>query len=306
MSTPSLNTHSLIARAFHMHGQETAGTSGFLVRAVLHASLPREDSKRKITGDLRKQKHGDLRINLYSPKTVGLPCGWMPRIFLIWMEAEALRTQSRELRLGESLSSFLAELRFIPSGSRWDDTARMRNHMMCLASAFISAVWEDDRCRETWNVSPVERVRMREDTNKDASVPALVLSSAFFDEISAGPVPIRMGILKTFRTSPAILDLHTWMEYEKIGGRRSQRVPWDALHIRFGEDFRWNLTGRKRFQKHMMAMLQTVAKRCHEPELYIDTEEALILDPEKAAALVKRRLARKRKEKELDRHPWLF
>jgi hypothetical protein len=46
----------------------------------------------------------------------------VPRILLAWMTTEAVRTQSRELVLGDSLSRFMRSLDLVPTGGRWESS----------------------------------------------------------------------------------------------------------------------------------------------------------------------------------------
>ena len=57
-----------------------------------------------------------------------LPFGNLPRLLLAWVCTEAVRTQSRELVLGSSLSEFMRKLDLHTSGgSSRGDRARLRN-----------------------------------------------------------------------------------------------------------------------------------------------------------------------------------
>ena len=59
-----------------------------------------------------------------------LPYGNLPRLLLAWVSTEAVRTQSRELVLGFSLSEFMRKLGMAPlgGGSRGERT-RLRNQI---------------------------------------------------------------------------------------------------------------------------------------------------------------------------------
>ena len=56
-----------------------------------------------------------------------LPYGNLPRLILAWVSTEAVRTQSRELVLGKSLSEFMRTLGIYNSGG--NPQTRLRNQM---------------------------------------------------------------------------------------------------------------------------------------------------------------------------------
>ena len=67
-----------------------------------------------------------------------LPFGNFPRLLLAWVSTEAVRTQSRELDLGRSLSEFMRSLDvYTTSGGTH---TRLRNQMKRLFNAHIQLV----------------------------------------------------------------------------------------------------------------------------------------------------------------------
>ena len=82
----------------------------------------------------------------------GLPFGNLSRLLLAWVCTEAVRTQSRELFLGASLSGFMRRLDMAPigGGSRGERT-RLRNQMKRLFNAHIQLAYEDERVSASVN-----------------------------------------------------------------------------------------------------------------------------------------------------------
>ena len=69
-----------------------------------------------------------------------LPFGNIPRLLLAWVTTEAVRTQSRELILGSSLSEFMGKLGMDSVGGA---RTRLRNQMRRLFNALSQLVYED-------------------------------------------------------------------------------------------------------------------------------------------------------------------
>ena len=75
-----------------------------------------------------------------------LPYGNLPRLLLAWvLPRKAVRTQSRDLVLGRSLSEFMRTLGLHTSGgSTRGNRTRLRNQMDRLFSATVSLLYEGD------------------------------------------------------------------------------------------------------------------------------------------------------------------
>ena len=80
---------------------------GFMARTMALCSLPRTNP-----GNRKEYK----RVN--GPFTLYMVAGGgnLPRLILAWVSTEAVRTQSRELVLGKSLSEFMRTLNIYNSG----------------------------------------------------------------------------------------------------------------------------------------------------------------------------------------------
>ena len=80
---------------------------GFMARLMALCSLPRTNP-----GNRKEYKRVNGPYTLYMT-AIGdnkLPYGSLPRLLLAWVCTEAVRTQSRELVLGKSLSEFMRKL----------------------------------------------------------------------------------------------------------------------------------------------------------------------------------------------------
>lgn len=111
-----LSAEQIIADTLAIEEQsaQAAGSLGFLAKAMVQATLPHK----KVAGNEFERKNGAYTLHLLAPAKIGLPYGTVPRLLLAWLTTEAVRTQSRELFLGDSLSRFMAELDMMPTGGR--------------------------------------------------------------------------------------------------------------------------------------------------------------------------------------------
>ena len=71
-----------------------------------------------------------------------LPYGNLPRLLLAWISTEAVRTQSRVLVLGDSLSEFMRELGIYSTSGRGH--IRLRNQMRRLFQCHVQLIYEHE------------------------------------------------------------------------------------------------------------------------------------------------------------------
>ena len=80
---------------------------GFMARMMVLCSLPRTNP-----GNRKEYKrvNGPYRLYMQAGPETKLPFGNLPRLILAWLCTEVVRTQSREIVLGKSLSVFMRTL----------------------------------------------------------------------------------------------------------------------------------------------------------------------------------------------------
>ena len=80
---------------------------GFMARTMALCSLPRSNP-----GNRKEyvRRNGPYKLGMTAGIDNKLPYGNLPRLILAWICTEAVRTQSREIVLGRSLSKFMRAL----------------------------------------------------------------------------------------------------------------------------------------------------------------------------------------------------
>jgi hypothetical protein len=115
-----------------------AGALGFMARALVQATMPH----RKPADCFFERTNGAFTLTIMAPPKVGLPYGSVPRLMMAWLTTEAVRTKSRELMLGDSLSGFMRELGMVPTGGRWGSIGRLRTQSRRLFTSSISCLYD--------------------------------------------------------------------------------------------------------------------------------------------------------------------
>ena len=215
---------------------EAEADRGFMGRMMALCSLPRTNPGNRLQ---YVRRNGPYQLYMIAGGGNKLPYGSLPRLLLAWVCTEAVRTQSRELVLGRSLSEFMRTLDiYSTSGGSRGDRTRLRNQMWRLFNAHVQLVYKDkhgeanvsssvaDRSEFWWNErKPDERVLWES---------KIYLGEAFFNEIIQHPVPLDMNTLKALTRCALGLDLYLWLTYRTFALKRPLRLPWRQLYCQFG------------------------------------------------------------------------
>ena len=238
-ATPQALHHFTLADQVHqlVGASEADPNLGFMARMMVLCSLPRTNP-----GNRKEYKRVNGPFTLYMQSGPGnkLPYGNFPRLLLAWLCTEVVRTGSRELVLGRSLSEFMRTLGILSSdsGGATGVRTRLRNQMRRLFGCTVSMIYEDkhgearvsslvaDRAAFWWNErKPDERVLWES---------KIYLGEAFFHEIIRHPVPINMNTLTALKRCALGLDLYLWLTYRTFTLRAPQRLTWRQVYRQFG------------------------------------------------------------------------
>jgi hypothetical protein len=214
-----------------------AGALGFMARAMVQATLPHK----KVGGSHFVRINGDYKLTLLAPPDVGLPYGSVPRLLLAWLTTEAVKTQSRELELGDSLSGFMRELEMVPTGGRWGSITRLKNQTARLFSSTVSASYQDKSKRAEMGYRLTDKSVLWWDAKEPEQAglwrSTVTLTQPFYREIVEHPVPIDMRAIKALKKSPMALDIYCWLTHRNSYAKKASVIPWEALAMQFGSNY---------------------------------------------------------------------
>ena len=212
---------------------------GFMARLMALCSLPRTNP-----GNRKEyvRRNGPYALVMSAGGLNKLPFGNLPRLLLAWVCTEAVRTQSRELVLGDSLSEFMRKLDVLSSdsGGSTGVRTRLRNQMRRLFHCTVSLIQEDKRGDASVSTLIASRTEfwwnLQRPEARSLWKSKIELSEDFFNEIIRHPVPLDMNILKALKRSSLGLDLYLWLTYRTFALKRPLRLSWASLYRQFGAD----------------------------------------------------------------------
>ena len=158
-----------------------------------------------------KRANGPFKLVMVAGADNKLPYGNLPRLILAWICTEAVKTWSRELILGKSLSKFMRTLGIYNSGGK--PQTRLRNQMKRLFGCTVSMIYEDEHGEQFISSLIAERGEFWWSKPDELSLwdSKIELGEDLFYEIINHPVPIDMNILTALKRYSLGLDLYLWL-----------------------------------------------------------------------------------------------
>ena len=206
---------------------------GFMARTMALCSLPRSNPCNRKE---YKRVNGPFTLYMVAGGGNKLPYGNLPRLLLAWVSTEAVRTQSRELVLGKSLSEFMRTLGIYNSGG--NPQTRLRNQMRRLFHCTVSMIYEDERGAASASSFVADRTEFwwneRKPDEPSLWESKIRLGEDFFNEIINHPVPLDMNTLTALKRCSLGLDLYLWLVYRTFPLRAPLRLTWRQVYRQFG------------------------------------------------------------------------
>ena len=205
----------------------------------------------------RTQGNASLRIEAGSaidPRTgnfvrLGLPYGEKPRLVLIHLATEAVRTGNPVVDVEESMTAFAKSLGLETNGQQ---LRSLKEQLARLASATVRmGVVEEGRAIQV-NTQFVSAFDLWFPKQADQRVlwPSTVrLSQDYFQTLGQHAVPLDHRAVAALASSSMALDVYVWLaqRLHRVPTGKPQFIPWTALHEQFGQGFARIRDFRRRF-----------------------------------------------------------
>ena len=273
--------------AIEQEDARSAGSLGFMTRALVSATMPYKDPKAKVF----ERRNGDLVLTILAPN--GVPYGKYPRLLLSYLVTEAVATRSNVVVLGDTLAEFLkASIGVRATGGAQGTQTRLSDQMQRLFTSIVSVGQRvtngTSRAFQFENITLVERGRLeeRDMARLDNLQPAapqtaegaeselwrqvekgdagrwnsvVELTPRFFQECVETPVPIDLRAYKVLGEAPMAMDIYAWTTYRASYIKQPTRpIPWPVLQAQFGSGLPFTEQGTRDFKKAFKRNLDLV------------------------------------------------
>ncbi len=234
--------------AVEIVGEQDPGDLAFLHTVLAQCGLPYRDPD---TRDyIRENGRASLIVTagfLFDMKEKravlqGIPYGAKPRLLMIHLCTEAIRTQSPKIQIADSMSGFMKELGLKVSGGAKGTIGMFKEQLNRLAASRMQLMMSYEDRAVVVNPSPlISRfdVWFPEDPRQRILWPSEVtLSNEFFSTLKEHGLPLDPRGIHALQHSARALDVYTWLtaRLPRVRSRNGDFVSWRALQKQFGPD----------------------------------------------------------------------
>jgi hypothetical protein len=209
-----------------------------------------------------------------APIPVGVPYGSRARLICLYLQSEALKTNSREVELGKSLHAWLRKLDISIGGK---SMAAVRDQAERISRCQMSFQIKSGSRTGLVNQHILDAAVFIDDDNQGSLfVETAKLSEVFFDQLIRHPVPVEEAAIKSISNNSKAIDIYCWLAYRLHSLERPTPVTWKALHAQFGASVA-RLDNFRSFFRPALDLAMAVY-----PEARVDiTDRGLTLNPSK-------------------------
>ena len=281
----------LIDIAAEVLGDENQGVgfsyTGFCLTGLPHKRLPDEQPwEKRGHRVMMLVEPGRMQQTPRSPaRLYGVPYGARARMILLYLQTQAIRTNSREVELGRSMRDWLNRMGLALGG----ETAKaLREQAARISACSLKFFWESDD-KNGFRRGGIVSTGLRFSTSDDTGQPSIwedrvELDELFWDMLRKHPVPLREAAIRELRDRSMSLDIYIWLAYRLHSLSRPTPIGWAALSEQFGVGYKQMFHFRAAFREALAPALSAY------PEAKVEVEDTgLVLHPSPpaVAALVR-------------------
>ncbi len=187
-----------------------------------------------------------------------LPHGEKPRLILMHLNSEALRTGNPVVEVEDSMTAFVRSLGLATHGRNLT-TIKDQLSRLSAATVRFAVSKEDYAIQFDTKIVGAFDLWFPKDENQRILWPSVVrLSQDYFDSLTRHAVPLDYRAISALAHSALALDVYTWLaqRLHRIPHNQPQLITWPALKGQFGPDYDRLRDFRRKFCKTLEAVLQ--------------------------------------------------
>lgn len=189
-----------------------------------------------------------------------LPYGSRPRLVMMHICGEAVRTQSREIHVGDSMRDFLRLLGIDTNGGPRGGYTMFKKQMEALAACRLSLGMTLGGHDVTINTQPISRFDawLQQKGQQKVMWPGVMeLSQDFFGTLAEHAVPLDHTALAAIKHSALALDIYTWLAHRlcRVKKLEGAKVSWANMKDQFGQEYHDPKNFKKEFRQALRQVL---------------------------------------------------
>lgn len=215
------------------------GEIGFLYSGWAQSGLPHKRLADDASWQIRTDhvsllvQPGQRHTLTGDPIPVGVPYGSRARLILLYLQSQALRSNSREIELGKSLHAWLRRLDISIGGK---SMAAVRDQAERISRCRMSFQIKQGNRTGLVNQNILDAAMFVDDDSPQGSlfVERAKLSEMFFEQLKRHPIPIEEAAIKSISNNSMAIDTYCWLAYRLHALSSPTLVTWKALYSQFG------------------------------------------------------------------------
>ncbi len=197
----------------------------------------------------REFGRSSLRVQagaIFDPNTgkfveQGLPYGPKPRLLMVHFCTMAMRNNSPEIEIEDSMSAFIKALGFEVRGGRRGTIDPFKDQLQRLAASRMQfGLWNAETGRaRTVNTQPIDSFDLwlpKHDDQRPLWTSTVRLDDKFFETLKRHALPVDIRILRAFGQSARQMDIIMWLGYRLKSIDRPLTIGWSKLQEQFGSE----------------------------------------------------------------------
>lgn len=172
---------------------------------------------------------------------LGVPYGSIARLILLYLQTEAVKTNSPEVELGRSMKTWMGRMGLSAGGKTYQlVTEQTRRISACRLTFFTE---RENGAETRHNGAFVQDAITLTGILGDEDQPSLWqdrvrLDQHFWHSLKEHPVPVREEAIRAIGTRSLAIDVYIWLAYRLHSLAKPTPVTWSAIHGQFGAGFR--------------------------------------------------------------------
>jgi hypothetical protein len=245
--------------------------AGFALTSLPHKRIQdgvwkREGHRTTLLVESGRSRSGDL---------IGVPYGSIARLILLYLQTEAVRTNSPEVALGRSMKAWMSRMSLTTGGKTYQlVTEQARRLSACRLTFFTDRDGGELRHNGAFVRDAITFASVYDRDQPTLWQDRVRLDPSFWLSLQQHPVPVREEAISAIGTRSLAIDVYIWLAYRLHALTKSTPIGWGAVHAQFGAGFRLIRQIKPTFLEALNLALAVY------PEAQVDADkQGLVLHP---------------------------
>jgi len=210
--------------------------AGFAMTSLPHKKIEeglwkREGHRTTLLVESGRNRQGEL---------IGVPYGSIARLILLYLQTEAIRTNSAEVELGRSMKSWMSRMSLTTGGRTYQLVAEQARRISACRLTFFTdrENGAEARYNGAFVQDAISLTGVVDENQPTLWQDRVRLDAGFWRSLQNHPVPVREEAIKAIGSRSMAIDVYIWLAYRLHSLSKPTAISWTAVHGQFGAGFR--------------------------------------------------------------------